>query len=104
MKKITKDETPKQNLSKEAAAIVSKLKRQFGQSIETASREELYKASAMCIREEILEKWTDANNTQVNHKLKRLYYMSAEFLIGRAYINNLVNMGLLQRYQDAFIE
>ncbi|MGN8938837.1 glycogen/starch/alpha-glucan phosphorylase [Bittarella sp. HCP28S3_D9] len=86
----------------EVKAIAGKLKRHFGKTLENATREELYKASAMCIRDEVVDKWTAANAAVEKKGLKKVYYMSAEFLMGRAYINNLVNLGLLERYKTAF--
>ena len=91
---------PKQ--SAEVKNIVGKLKRHFGKTLENATKEELYKASAICIRDEIIDKWVAANAQVEKRGLKRVYYMSAEFLMGRAYTNNLVNLGLKERYQKAF--
>ena len=59
----------KKTLSKEAALILDKLKREFGETVETASKEDLYKASAMCIRDEIMDKWTAANQRQTHEKM-----------------------------------
>jgi len=91
-------------LSKEATLILDKLKREFGETVETATKENLYKASAMCIRDEIMDKWTVANQRQAHEKMRRVHYMSAEFLMGRAYVNNLISMGLLDKYEKAFDE
>ncbi len=88
--------------SSEVRNIVGKLKRHFGKTLETASMEELYKASAICIRDEIVDMWVSAKEKAEEENLKKVYYLSAEFLMGRAYINNMINLGILEKYRSAF--
>lgn len=90
--------------SPEVQNILGKLKRHFGKTLEKASPEELYKASAICIRDEIVDMWVTAKEKADKENLKKVYYLSAEFLMGRAYTNNLINLGILDKYQDAFQE
>ncbi|MEG0570738.1 MAG: hypothetical protein RR497_03735, partial [Oscillospiraceae bacterium] len=47
--------------SPEVKNILGKLKRHYGKTLETASIDEVYKASAMCIRDNIVETWVSAN-------------------------------------------
>lgn len=82
--------------------IRGKLKRHFGKDMQEATQEELYKASALCIRDDIMEKWTATKEQIVKKGLKTVYYMSAEFLMGRAYTNNLINLHLRKEYEEAF--
>ncbi|MEG0914454.1 MAG: glycogen/starch/alpha-glucan phosphorylase, partial [Christensenellaceae bacterium] len=84
--------------------ILGKLKRHFGKTLEEASPEQIYKSCALSIRDLIVERWTDANKQVLNQGLKRLYYMSAEFLMGRALINNIINLHLLNEYKEALSE
>ena len=58
----------------------------------------------LCLRDNIVERWTDANKQMLNQGLKRLYYLSAEFLMGRALVNNMVNLHLLREYRDVLSE
>ena len=88
--------------SPEVQNILGKLKRHFAKTLETATTEELYKASAMCIRDEIVDMWVSANEKADDEGLKKVYYLSAEFLMGRAYTNNMINLGVLDKYQAAF--
>lgn len=88
--------------SREVKNILGKLKRHFGKTLETATMEELYKASAICIRDDIVDMWVSANEKLEDEGLKRVYYLSAEFLMGRAYINNMINLGIEEKYRAAF--
>ena len=84
--------------------IIGKLKRHFGRSIEDATLDQVYKATAMCVRDEMMEKWIDANAERERRGLKQLYYMSAEFLMGRALTNNMINLGAYRTYTEALAE
>lgn len=94
------------DLSKEEIKekILGKLKRNFGKTLEEATQDQIYKSCALSIRDVIVEKWTDANKQMLNQGLKRLYYLSAEFLMGRALVNNMINLHLLKDYQEVLTD
>lgn len=67
-----------------------------------ASPRQLHNAVARAVMGEIIPVW---NETEERHNSKRrAYYLSAEFLMGRAVFNNLYNAGLLQETKDIFAE
>ncbi len=81
--------------------IEVKLARNFGCSIKEASKEQLYRACALTVRDILSEK-TQAFKSRVNEKgAKRVYYMCMEFLVGRSLKNNLCNLGLAEAYEEA---
>lgn len=84
--------------------IVAKLKRTFGKTLQEATKGQIYQACALSIREIIMSEWTDANNQVEKQGIKRLYYLSAEFLMGRALVNNMVNLHLLEDYKEVLGE
>ncbi len=53
-----------------------------------------YNALAYSIRDRIIHQWDISRKTQSEAKAKRVYYLSLEFLMGRAMTNNITNMGL----------
>ncbi len=84
--------------------IEGKLTRYYGRTLESASDEEMFQAVALCVRNRIVEQWVSGNEEAEKKGLKRLYYLSAEFLMGRALVNNMINLGALDEYREALRE
>ena len=74
------------------------LNRTFGKTIENATQNQLYKAFAITVKNEIMDKWAQSAYTTDD---KRVYYLSIEFLMGRALSNNILNIGKRKDYQEA---
>ncbi len=85
-------------------SIVTKLSRQLGCTPADATREQIYKATAMTIRDLLSEKRTKFRNRINEVGAKRIYYMCMEFLLGRSLKTNLNNLGLADRYKKALAE
>ena len=74
------------------ASLVERLKRQYGKDIAHANSHDLYDAVAACTREMITSNWMATRAEYEKKPVKQLYYFSAEFLMGRALSNNLINL------------
>ena len=84
--------------------IEAKLSRYFGCVPEDATRDQMYKAAVMTVKDILTSKRGDFKK-EVNSKgSKRVYYMSIEFLLGRSLKTNLCNLGLAQDYRGALEE
>ena len=68
------------------------LRRQYGKTVEEAHEYEIYYAVARATMDDIVEKWYNCKKSQVQAKVKQMYYLSAEFLMGRYLSNNLINL------------
>ena len=55
----------------------------------TANTKELYKALSLVAREKLAERWVKTQVDDRKNKVRRIYYMSMEFLIGRSLNNAL---------------
>ena len=86
------------------AEILGKLKRHYGKTLEMATPEQVYQACAMCIKDRLIDEWLDAKLKAEKEGKKTVFYMSAEFLIGRALVNNMVNLKVFEKYQKALSE
>ena len=59
---------------------------------------------ALAVRDRMVERWIRTQDAYYDQDVKRVYYMSLEFLMGRTLGNSLVNMGLLDAATEAVHE
>ncbi len=69
------------------------IRERYGTTIREASREEIYTALLLITKEKM-------KGTRRNQGKKKLYYISAEFLIGKLLSNNLINLGLFRETKE----
>ena len=81
--------------------IKSKLSRYFGVLPKEASKEQVYKALVMCIRDILLEKRSAFNKEYRAKDGKRVYYLCMEFLLGQSLKNNTYNFSIQQVFNNA---
>ncbi len=74
--------------------IAGKLSRYFGVAPAEATREQLYKAVVMSVRDIMLEKRQRFHLKVKTGKYKRVYYLCMEFLMGRSLKNSIYNLGI----------
>lgn len=68
----------------------------------TANNKELYKALSLVARDELAQRWVKTQVDDRKNKVRRIYYMSMEFLVGRALNNALSALGLRENAEAAF--
>ena len=86
------------------ASIVGKLQRYNGRTIQDASQQQIYKAVASTVRDQIMQKYLIAREERKATKSKRLYYLSVEFLMGRSMYCNMLNLVSTDVYREALSE
>ncbi len=86
------------------ASIVRRIKRHHGKTIQEASPREMYVAVADAVMDYILDDWLATKDLYASEDVKQAYYLSAEFLMGRAMSNNLINMCVLPEVKKALTE
>jgi starch phosphorylase len=71
---------------------------------EDCSKHDLYLALAYAIRDVQVENWIKTQEKQKKSNAKKVYYLSLEFLMGRALGNTLINSGLYERADETLKE
>ena len=70
----------------------------------TATFRDLYHALALTARDRMIERWLQTQQMYYALDVKRVYYLSAEYLMGRVLINNLFNLGIYDETRKAMEE
>ena len=86
------------------ASIRLKLENNFGCGISDATQQQLYHAIARTVRDEVMQRRTASRGMRKQAGAKKVYYLSAEFLVGRALHANMVNLVNESNYRQALKE
>lgn len=81
--------------------IEGKLSRYFGVIPSEASRDQIYKAVVMSVRDIMLEKRQRFHIETKAARAKRVYYLCMEFLMGRSLKNSVFNLGVQKAFEEA---
>merc|ERR1719161_3433769 len=68
------------------------------------TKEDAYRAVGFALRDRLLESFNDTNTWYAEQDVKKGYYLSAEYLMGRAFQNALANLDIEQNFKDALME
>ncbi len=85
-------------------ALVAKLAYAVGKDPIVASNHDWFIATALTVRDRIVDRWFPSTRAIYNEKRKRVYYLSLEFLIGRLLADSLNNLGLTETMRAALNE
>jgi glycogen phosphorylase len=72
-----------------------------GKDEHTATALDRYFAVAYAVRDRMMRRWIQTQQHYYRSDARRVYYLSMEFLLGKALENNLINLGLLDTMRDA---
>ena len=81
--------------------IKGKLSRYFGVTPVEASKDQIYKAVVMVVRDILLEKRQQFHKKVKAKRAKRVYYLCMEFLLGRSLKNSLYNLSVTPIFEKA---
>lgn len=73
----------------------------LGKDKYTATRRDLYNAVAYTVRDQMIGRWIKTQQQYYDADVKRVYYLSLEFLMGRTLQNSLINLGLYDNCRKA---
>ena len=84
--------------------IEAKLSRYFGVVPKEATRDQMYKAVVMTVKDILTEKRGDFKHEVNREGAKRVYYMCVEFLLGRSLKTSVNNLGMAKEYEEALAQ
>jgi len=86
---IKKDTFDKEKFKKELESNVRML---FRRKLEEATPQQIYQTVAYSVKDDIIDNWIETHKAYEKQDKKMVYYMSMEFLMGRALGNNMINL------------
>ena len=84
--------------------IINNVKILYRRSIEEANPMEVYQAVSLTMQKLIIDDWMKTQKAYEEKDVKTVYYLSMEFLIGRALGNNIINLGAVKEVKEALDE
>ena len=84
--------------------VKQNVKQLFRKTVDEASQQELYQAVSYVVKDAIIDDWIATQKQYEKDDPKIVYYMSMEFLLGRALGNNLINMTAYKEVKEALEE
>ena len=84
--------------------ILAKLTYAVGKDPNSARDHDWFAATALAVRDDIIDRWMDTTRATYQGGQKRVYYFSLEFLIGRLLLDCLSNLGLIATARAALAE
>ncbi len=85
-------------------AILDKLTYAMGKNSAAAGPRDWFVATALTVRDRVVERWIVSTQETQRTRRKRVYYLSLEFLIGRLLIDALTNMEMIEPTRAALAE
>ena len=73
----------------------------YRKTLEEATPQQIFQAVSYAIKDQIIMSWMETQKAYEKEDPKMVYYMSMEFLMGRAMGNNLINMQAYKPVQEA---
>ncbi len=76
----------------------------YRKKLEEATQEQIFQAVCYTVKDVIIDNWLETQNAYKEQDPKTVYYMSMEFLMGRALGNNLINLTAYKEVKEALDE
>lgn len=96
----------KMNFDKEEfkKQVISNVKNMYRKTIDEADKQQVFQAVAYTVKDYIIDRWIATHKEFEKQDVKTVYYMSMEFLMGRALGNNMINLTCYKEVKEALDE
>jgi len=81
--------------------ILNQLKFALARDPETATKRDWWIATSKAVQSIIIERMIATQTVHHHQNVRRVYYLSLEFLMGRLFVNSMYSAGVLQEVHDA---
>lgn len=85
-------------------SILKHLEYSMAKDEHSATKRDWYKSVALAVRDRLIERWIQTQQTYYKVDAKRIYYLSMEYLIGRLLGDALINLGIYENTKKALSE
>jgi len=85
-------------------SIDNHLKYSLARDPHTATMRDWWLSTSMAVRDRIVERMIKTQGVHNNQNVRRVYYLSLEYLMGRLLVNNLLNAGILENTRKALAD
>ena len=85
-------------------SIIENVKNQYRRTIDEATPQQVFQAVSYAIKDIIIDDWIATQKQFDETGAKKVYYLSMEFLMGRALGNNIINLGAKKAVKEALDE
>ena len=72
--------------------VITNVKTLYRRPIEEATPQQVFQAVSYAVKDDIIDRWIATHKEYEKKNVKTVYYLSMEFLMGRALGNNLINL------------
>ena len=84
--------------------VKANVKALYRKNLEEATQQQIFQAVSYAVKDEIIENWLATQEQYEKDDPKYVYYMSMEFLMGRALGNNMINLTIYDEVKEALEE
>ena len=84
--------------------VRNQVKGLYRRNIEEATPAQVYQAVAYAVKDDIIDRWIATHKEYEEQNVKVVYYLSMEFLMGRALGNNMINLTYYNEVKEALLE
>ena len=84
--------------------VVNNVKTLYRKTIDDATKQQVFQAVSYAIKDTIIDQWIATHKEYEKENPKTVYYLSMEFLMGRALGNNLINLTCYKEVKEALDE